>query len=125
MESDMTERRLLVIDVSGAFTPENPPEDMGQEVWTLDFIDGVKPYFWFKEGLTRFSQYILKTGRVFPTRELAEASAKSYQTAVARGDKLVELQHELLADPYDEDAGEVSRKVGGKIQSILNDEVKG
>ena len=127
------DKKYLVIETTGAFTPENPPK-VGQEVWVVDPLQRpmVQKKIWVKSPF--MSQHnALHVGLLFPARELAEASAKSYQTAAARGAKLVEAldemrkEGEFLTNPndhlHDRINGRVLLECCDRIQSILNDEV--
>ena len=84
-------KQYFIIETTGAFTPENPPK-VGQEIWAI-----INPFdppisFHWSAIYDRQLKYqdVLAAFKYFPSEKLAEASAKSYQTAAARGAKLIE-----------------------------------
>ena len=120
------DKQYSVIETTGAFTPENPPED-GDTVWAISTRGrAYRHYFDAKRD-----NFELSCLRLFPTCKLAEASAKSYQTAAARGAKLVGYLQSRMYDCCASHPPEVYAKREGfesaiaGIQSILKEEVTG
>jgi len=119
---------LSVVRLDGCYTRETLDPDMPKYVWMVDFTGVVREIMWFMPE--KCYLHMLDSGRVYPTKELAEAAALSLSGGMALGDRLIEhykdldyLEKARNGDPKDGTEvvfpDEKLRAIRDSLQSIL------
>ena len=101
---------LSVVRLDGCYTRETLDPDMPKYVWMVDFTGVVREIMWFMPE--KCYLHMLDSGRVYPTKELAEAAALSLSGGMALGDRLTSFSKPRIYTQHMRTDAETSR-IGG------------